>query len=62
MCAFARHWGVRSDGMLRRNALISIEDSTRLEGWVDTITYTVAMLLNGASIEDAFSFANEGDD
>src|SRR5262249_10266673 len=51
ICHFARAWGVHQDGMLRRNGLITPEDVRRLEGWVDTISYAFATLLDGSDVE-----------
>jgi hypothetical protein len=53
LCHYARQWGVHPDGMLRRNNLISASDVARLENWIDTITSTVALLLDGADLETA---------
>jgi hypothetical protein len=40
-------WGLRPSGMLQRNKLITVQDSTRLELWVDTIEQTTLGLLDG---------------
>ena len=47
MCWYARVWGLRPDGMLQRNSLITAEDTTRLELWIDVVEQTVLSLLAG---------------
>jgi hypothetical protein len=54
ICHFGRIWGVATDGMLRRNGLISDADVMRLEAWIEQISYTTFCLLDGCDIEDAF--------
>jgi hypothetical protein len=54
ICHFGRVWGVATDGMLRRNGLISDLDVMRLEAWIEQISYTTFCLLDGCDIEDAF--------
>ena len=50
----ARAWGVHPDGMLRRNNLITPADVERLESWIEAISETTSLLLEGADIEVAF--------
>ena len=59
ICELARSWGIRPNGMLSRNNLISSEDVARLERWVLTISWTVSTLLDGANFDDAVAFAQE---
>ena len=59
ICELARSWGIRPNGILRRNNLISTEDVARLERWVLTISWTVSTLLDGANFDDAVAFAQE---
>ena len=47
ICLIARAWGVQADGRLRRNSLISDEDSVRLETWIDMISWIVSFLIAG---------------
>ena len=49
MCWYARCWGLHPEGMLQRNQLITAEDSTRLELWIDTVEQTALSLLGGQS-------------
>lgn len=49
MCCYARAWGLHSGGMLQRNRLITSEDTTRLELWIDTVEQTALELLGGHS-------------
>lgn len=37
MCSLSRQWGLHSDGMLRRNKLISSEDLDRLTHWINCL-------------------------
>lgn len=53
MCHLARSWGIDTDGMLRRNNLITSEDINKLETWIDHISYAFWGLLDGLS-EEAF--------
>jgi hypothetical protein len=52
ICHLGRAWGVHPDGMLRRNNLISPDDVTRLERWIETISYATMMVLDGYSASD----------
>ncbi|MBI5537982.1 MAG: hypothetical protein HY898_34990 [Deltaproteobacteria bacterium] len=47
ICHFGRAWGVSPDGELQRNHLIKPEDVKKLEGWVEQISETVFLLLEG---------------
>jgi hypothetical protein len=47
MCSTARGWGLHPEGMLQRNKLITLADSTRLELWIGTIEDTALRLLSG---------------
>ena len=58
ICLFARCWGVQADGMLRGNNIISEEDVSRLEKWIDTITWTTSCLLSRTSWLDALETGN----
>jgi len=61
ICLIARAWGVQADGMLRRNHLISHEDSLRLEEWVDTISWVVSFLMAGNNWQRAVQAGNMRD-
>lgn len=47
-------WGVRPDGMLRRNRLISDSDVDTLDAWIRMISYATMILLDGGPSEEAF--------
>ena len=49
-----RAWGVRKNGMLRSNSLITKYDWERLESWIEVISYTFMCLLEGSDNEAAF--------
>ncbi len=49
-----RAWALAPGGMLRRNGLISQDDQERLGSWLETISYAVLMLLDGAGAEEVF--------
>lgn len=49
-----RAWALAPGGMLRRNGLITEDDQERLESWLETISYAVFVLLDGAGEEEAF--------
>ncbi len=53
ICDLARAWGVHPNGMLRKNQLITLQDSARLEQWVNAISSAVFFLLDGADLETA---------
>ena len=54
ICHFGKAWGVDPEGMLRQNNLIEADQIKRLATWIDCISYTVALLLNGIDNETAF--------
>jgi hypothetical protein len=47
LCWYARLWGLHPTGMLQGNGLITLEDTGRLELWVDTVEQTALRLLGG---------------
>lgn len=47
LCHLGRWWGVRPEGMLRRNDLITEPDVERLQEWIDIIESTTHCFLNG---------------
>lgn len=47
ICHFARAWALAEDGVLRRNNLITPADQEKLDGWITSISYRVAMWLDG---------------
>ena len=53
ICELGRAWGIHRDGMLRRNNLITTKEVTRLEHWIETISYAVFVLLDGGDLETA---------
>ncbi|OLT06040.1 hypothetical protein BJF90_19095 [Pseudonocardia sp. CNS-004] len=54
ICHLGRAWGVWPDGMLRRNNLITPDDATRLEEWIDQISYSTFYILDRGDVDDAF--------
>jgi hypothetical protein len=48
MCSTARAWGLKPGGMLQRNALITAEESAKLERWVETVEATALHLVGGS--------------
>lgn len=54
ICYFAKSWGTDPDGMLRRNNIIDDDQVMQLIKWIDCISYTVAMLLDGVDDDAAF--------
>jgi hypothetical protein len=60
ICYLPKLWVLNSDGMLRRNNLISEDQIMLLEKWVDCISYSVLMLLDGVTTESiAFETYND---
>lgn len=55
ICYLARLWGIEPGGMLQRNRLIAADDVDRLGKWLGVLGYTVAILLEGGDMEEAFS-------
>ncbi len=53
ICHLARAWAIWPGGMLPSNNLISTEDVTRLEVWIDQISYTTFCILDG-ELDEAF--------
>ena len=47
ICHFARAWALAEDGMLRQNKLITQADQEKLDGWITSISYRIAMWLDG---------------
>lgn len=47
LCHLGRWWGVRREGMLRRNNLITEPDVERLQEWIDIIESTTHCFLEG---------------
>ena len=47
ICLFSREWGLAEDGMLRRNGLITPADQKRLDEWITTLSYRIAIWLGG---------------
>jgi hypothetical protein len=47
MCTSARCWGVRPDGILQRDKLITAAETIRLAQWVGTVESTAQGLLRG---------------
>ncbi|WET82481.1 hypothetical protein P3102_15340 [Amycolatopsis sp. QT-25] len=56
ICHFGRVWGVAPEGMLRRNDLIADAEVTRLEEWVQAISYALTMILDGDIAEAAAEY------
>jgi hypothetical protein len=50
-----RAWGIHPDGMLQRNRLITYEDTRTLETWLETISYSLMMVLDSDDPETWFS-------
>lgn len=51
-CHLARYWGVREDGPLRTNNLISESDALLLQSWIDVIEGSSLHLLEHRSFTD----------
>jgi hypothetical protein len=47
ICHFARAWALEEDGPLRRNNLITPADQEKLDTWITSISYRIAMWLDG---------------
>ena len=58
---FVRAWALRSDGMVRRNNLISERDRATLDSWLDAYTHAVACLLDSQELALAFEPYDELD-
>ena len=56
---YARSWGLHPDDWLQKNKLISKEQGTTLENWLDTLSYVMTSLLGGTDVETAFEFYEE---
>lgn len=56
ICHLARSWAIQPGGMLRRNNLIKKEQVKKLEDWVEAISYTTMMILDGSDNQTAFEF------
>lgn len=54
ICHSSRLWGIEKDGMLQRNGLISPDQVTELNGWIEQISETVFFLLEGQDDDIAF--------
>jgi len=48
---FTRAWALHPEGMLKRNRLITAEDAATLEEWLSTLSYRIALLLDGSGDE-----------
>ncbi|MFI7675822.1 hypothetical protein [Actinophytocola sp. NPDC049390] len=59
ICHFGRAWGTWPGGMLRGNNLITDEDVSRLESWIEQISYSTFCVLDGA-IDEAFDGYDRG--
>ena len=53
ICHLARAWGISPEGMLRSNDLISGDDVSRLQDWVEQISSTTFFILDG-DVDEAF--------
>jgi hypothetical protein len=51
---FGRAWAVEEDGMLRRNNLITKEQTKLIEDWIDCISYALTVMLDTGDEETAF--------
>ena len=54
ICHLSRAWGLNSEGMLRRNNLITEKQIQLLSVWIDCISTTIMNLLEGLNEEEAF--------
>ncbi len=59
ICHLTRSWAIYPDGMLQENNLISKEQIKQLEQWVDSISYSTFLILDGCDNETAFEFYDE---
>ncbi|WP_226002568.1 hypothetical protein [Paenibacillus sp. BJ-4] len=55
ICQYTRAWALYPDSMLQRNNLLTVEQIHTLDKWIDTISYTVMVLLEGGGTEEALS-------
>lgn len=56
ICHLTRSWAIDSEGVLRRNRLIKKEQIEKLEKWIESISYSVMMLMDGSDNKTAFDF------
>jgi len=49
ICHHGRH-AIRPDEVWRSNGLMTSQDASRLEKWIDIISYTTLSLLNGSDL------------
>ena len=56
ICHLARAWAVYPEGLLQSNNVISTEQVTQIEGWIEQISYITFCLLDGCGVEIAFEF------
>lgn len=54
ICHLGRLWGIEKDGMIQRNALISPEQVAELTNWIEQISDTILLLLEGQNDDIAF--------
>jgi hypothetical protein len=57
ICDLGRAWGVYPDGMLRRNRLITDDDTRTLATWIETISSTTFWLLTSIPGQDTIEHA-----
>ncbi|MGG4216829.1 hypothetical protein ABEW32_01225 [Paenibacillus jamilae] len=55
ICQYTRAWALYPDSMLQRNHLLTVEQISTLDDWIDTISYAVMVLLEGGGTEEALS-------
>lgn len=59
VCHLARAWCIHPDGMLRRNNLITNDDTLKLESWLEHISYAFFGLLDGLQGEAFDEYLSE---
>ncbi len=55
LCHLAKRWALDPDSMLRQNHLLAEVDRKTLEGWIDSMSHAVMMLLDGQNVDVAFA-------
>jgi len=56
ICYYTRAWAIESESALQRNNLIKKDQVEKLKNWIDVISYTTKMILDGCDNPTAFEF------
>lgn len=54
ICYLTRSWAIDKEGMLQRNDLITEKQIGQLEKWVESISYTTMMILDGNDFQTTY--------